>query len=760
MKIDLQQVIEFTDITEHVDFYNADYYVFGLYPIKEDGTCACEYPDCKNVGKHPTRSGWQHPIKWDQEQFYNTNYAGQYRTGYGVLMKGLMVVDVDAKNGGVASFEKLMKDLPQLAECGLMVETGSGGGSKHLYFKYDGSKALRQSHQDYPGIDFKSTGYVVGPGSLHRSGRRYKTICGSIAEITEAPVELLELLEKTSTYRLDDDDRVIDITEEELKDMINHISTELHYEDWISVGMAINDALDGDGFELWNDLSKKVTREDVEYDEATTWMKWKSFKPGGGVGYATLKWHALKGGWTEPVTFTVPTKASSITEDADDGVDLHRPPGFVGAVCDWINDQCAKPRENLSAIAALVAVGNLAGSKYKDSLPRPSTSNLFAICAAGSGSGKNSIVQAINDIHDEAGLLGVTYGKSKSSAEIYRNLISIPTSLYNIDELGIKLSSIANAGKSGASYFETWFGEMMTMYSNANGKVVLSGDELRDIQKTLLAKISDVQRKIDDNEMDSVEGEMRISNLQNRLERPALINPFVSLIGYSTPETLEPIVTPERVREGFLGRTILAWEPVDLPEDKENFSPRRMTDPMKMSLRSIAVGMDASLNPWDENKTPINVSTSPDAMKELQRLTKYFHNLSLEYMEENGMHAVPTRGIELVSKISFILGIPGQQRTLEHVKWATAFVLRDIEQKIRLALGNTKGSDALSNRVLAVLDDEEWMTSGVLNNKCRKFKTEDVSKMVEEMVQSGVIEVEDGKNPTNGKPTIRYKLKN
>lgn len=753
-------VSEFTDITEHVEFYNNDYFVFGLYAIKEDGSCACEYPDCKNVGKHPIRSGWQHPIKWEEEQFYNGNMAGQFRTGYGVLMRGLLVVDVDAKNGGVPSFEKLMNDLPQLAECGLIVETGSGGGSKHLYFKYDGSKALRQAHPDYPGIDFKSTGYVVGPGSLHRSGRRYETVCGSVSDIIDAPCELLALLEKQSTYRLNDDDRTVDISDDDLRGMINHISTELSYDDWIAVGMAINDALEGDGWELWNDLSQKVTRDGVEYDEAYTYRRWKSFTPGGGVGYATIKWHALKGGWSEPVTFTMPESSGPLSDkEIDDDIDLRRPPGFVGDVCDWINDQCAKPRENLSVIAALVAVGNLAGSKYKDSLPRPSTGNLFAICAAGSGSGKNSIVQAINDIHDNAGLLSVTYGKSKSSAEIYRNLISVPTSLYNIDELGIKLSSIANAGKSGASYFETWFGEMMTMYSNARGKVVLSGDELRDVQKTLLAKIGDVQKKMEDNELDKTEGEARIAKLQGRLDRPALINPFVSLIGYSTPETLEPIVTPERVREGFLGRTVLAWEPVDLPEDKENFSPRKMTDQMKMSLRSIAVGLDSDLEPWDEEKAHIPVSTTKEAIIELQRLSKYFHSLSLEYMEENGMHAVPTRGIELVSKISFILGIPGQQRTLEHVKWATAYVLRDIEQKIRLALGNTQGSDALSSRIMAVLDNEEWMSVGVLNNKCRKFKTDDVSKMVAKMIQSGVIEQDEKKHPRNGKVTVALRLK-
>lgn len=750
----MSNIFDFTSISEHVAFREAGYNVFGLYSITDSGKCACEYPDCKNVGKHPIRSGWQHPIDWDDEQWYIGHIAGQFKTGYGVLMRGLLVVDVDAKNGGVASFKKLMEDVPELAECGLAINTGSGGGSQHWYFKYSGG-ALRQCVPEYPGIDFKSTGFVVGPGSLHKSGAKYTIAHGSVSEIGEAPDTLLELLAKPATFRVDDDDRAVDVTEQELVDMLDHIEAE-DYDTWIRVGMALHQTLDGDGYDLFDHWSQKSDK----YEQESTHYKWRTFRKdtSGGVGFATLKWYAIQGGWVEPVTFDPKTID---TEVRSTGVNLKRPPGFVGDLCDWINDQCPKPRENLAVAAALTAVGNIAGIRYKDNLPRGATPNLFTLCVAGSGSGKNSIVQAVNKIQDIAGLLSVTYGKSKSSQEIYRNLIEKPLSMFNIDELGIKFSSIANAGKSGASYYETWFGEMMSLYSNANGIVNLSGDEVREIQRALAGKVADVQKAMDENELDRTKGEALLEKLRAKMERPALINPFVSLIGYSTPETLDPIVTPERVREGFLGRTLLAVEPVDLPEDKPNFRPREMSAHMQLSLQSIANAGYSDLLPWEEPDYRVGVSTTTDAMTELLELPAKFHAMAESYLEENGMHAVPVRGMELVTKISFILAIPGRQRTLEHVQWAFAYVVNDIEQKIRMAVGNSGRDDALYNRILALVSPNDPISEGRLVDRTRgrnKWKKEQVAEMLEKMVKSEILVRSVIEHPRTGRETVRYIL--
>src|SRR5690606_7814687 len=121
-----------------------------------------------------------------EDQIEVMEMSGQVDTGYGVLVAGgLLVIDVDARNGGVASYEKLATDIPAIGGAGLVVNTGSGGGSRHLYFKAPAGVALVQHHQAYPGIDFKSTGFVVGPGSLHVSGNHYEVAIGSPYDIDD-----------------------------------------------------------------------------------------------------------------------------------------------------------------------------------------------------------------------------------------------------------------------------------------------------------------------------------------------------------------------------------------------------------------------------------------------------------------------------------------------------------------------------------------------------------------------------------------------
>ena len=125
------------------------------------------------------------------------------------------------------------------------------------------------------------------------------------------------------------------------------------------------------------------------------------------------------------------------------------------------------------------------------------------------------------------------------------------------------------------------------------------------------------------------------------------------------------------------------------------------------------------------------------------------------------MHAVPIRGLELVLKVSFILAIPGGQRTAEHVRWALAFTMRDIEQKIRLAVGNSERDDARPNRILSLLDKEEGMSEGRLIDRVKgrnKFKRDDIVKMLENMVESNLIERSSSKNSSNGKITVKYLL--
>jgi len=84
---------------------------------------------------------------------------------------GLVVIDVDAREGGMEHFGQLCDRFFELAET-FRVTTGSGG--IHAYLRSDASW---RSGMDVvsAGVDLRGEGgYVIGPGSRHISGRIYE----------------------------------------------------------------------------------------------------------------------------------------------------------------------------------------------------------------------------------------------------------------------------------------------------------------------------------------------------------------------------------------------------------------------------------------------------------------------------------------------------------------------------------------------------------------------------------------------------------
>src|SRR5699024_202822 len=125
------------------------------------------------------------------------------------------------KNGGVKSLEKLTSKYPELADPhrNMHVATGSGNGSCHIYtWLPDGSKRYRQHLDEYEGIDFKTSGFVVGPNSLHKSGRYYRITGGSISDIEDAPSGLIEELTADEQYAINVSGIVEMISDQEIVD--------------------------------------------------------------------------------------------------------------------------------------------------------------------------------------------------------------------------------------------------------------------------------------------------------------------------------------------------------------------------------------------------------------------------------------------------------------------------------------------------------------------------------------------------------------
>jgi putative DNA primase/helicase len=136
------------------------------------GQCSCGNPTCTSAGKHPlVTKGFESASTdesivaswWDRWPRANIAIA----TG---AISNLAVLDVDAKNGGLITWDSIQGDNANVDAA--TVKTGGGG--LHLYFEHPGD-AIGNRGNMRPGIDFRGDGgYVIAPPSGHASGQDYE----------------------------------------------------------------------------------------------------------------------------------------------------------------------------------------------------------------------------------------------------------------------------------------------------------------------------------------------------------------------------------------------------------------------------------------------------------------------------------------------------------------------------------------------------------------------------------------------------------
>ena len=143
--------------------------VFPLYPVNEDGSCACSDPQRCAAGKHPLARLVPHGHKEATTDVATIIqwWAEWPDAGIGIALEpsGLVIVGPDSPHW-LGQFKCL--GLPATA----YAESGSGPGHRHYYYRRPIGCALHRICEagEY---DILSSGYIVAPPTLHKSGRRY-----------------------------------------------------------------------------------------------------------------------------------------------------------------------------------------------------------------------------------------------------------------------------------------------------------------------------------------------------------------------------------------------------------------------------------------------------------------------------------------------------------------------------------------------------------------------------------------------------------
>lgn len=171
-------------LAQALEYAQMGMHVIPLHSINEAGGCTCNNPNCgSKAGKHPIISDWVNKASIDKSviQKWWTDYPFANVGILTGLKSGVFVVDVDPRNGGDTSLQILEDDHERLPDT---VESATGGGGRHLFYKYP---LVKLKGQLALGVDIKSDGgYVVTAPSLHSSGSKYEWLHGQA--ITELPV--------------------------------------------------------------------------------------------------------------------------------------------------------------------------------------------------------------------------------------------------------------------------------------------------------------------------------------------------------------------------------------------------------------------------------------------------------------------------------------------------------------------------------------------------------------------------------------------
>lgn len=202
---------------------------------------------------------------------------------------GLVVLDIDPRNGGLLTLERLEAQYGTITS---NVQAITPGGGLHLVYEAGGVDKLPGTLG--PGIDVKSAGYICAEPSIHPTGREYAWEASSSPLDGARPSPLPTLFRDygarpAAVPASPEEARYVPITEQqwgELYSALRAIDADSR-ETWLQVGMALHSTGEADrAFAMWDEWSQKSPK----YDPRDQMRVWRSFRSRGidGVTYRTI----------------------------------------------------------------------------------------------------------------------------------------------------------------------------------------------------------------------------------------------------------------------------------------------------------------------------------------------------------------------------------------------------------------------------------------------------------------------------------------
>ena len=289
---------------------------FLTYGIDDLGGCECGRSDCKGPGKHPRSSGSDRGATSDPDRIKRETVSGEANIALHCGLAGLVVIDIDPRNGGWETLAKLENEFGSLDS---LVVAETGGGGEHRYFR--ASPGVAYPSALGPGVDLLSgPKYPIIPPSRHHSGGAYRwrrdsdPISAGIF-LTALPDSVLASFAQAETGAPPAEP--IQESEAEvarLRSALESISADCPRNDWRDTLFAIH----ATGWECAEELAREwsLTAPHLWSDSAfaAIWKSAKAARPGGRK-IASIYFDAKRNGWIDP---TAPSRAETLG-DIDNG---------------------------------------------------------------------------------------------------------------------------------------------------------------------------------------------------------------------------------------------------------------------------------------------------------------------------------------------------------------------------------------------------------------------------------------------------------
>lgn len=398
--------------------------------------------------------------------------------GIGIAMKqsGLVGIDIDPRNGGYETMERLESIHGPLVSDVMAL---TGGGGEHRVF-------ISQLVEGLPGklgqgVDVKSDGYLCVEPSIHPNGNQYvwegssdplegcvpSSLPGWVRDMarvqTVGPVII-------QAVRFTDDKQV-----EDLREALSALPAD-DYHQWVNFGNALCQ-LGQVGFSLWDQWSQKSAK----YDPRAVTGKWRSFKPGS-YQLESIFFAAQNSGWVNPASVAVKKDAAPMAApadidarianfdaaqkkhdaSADEFFDL---PGEMGVCMGWMLRTAMRQQPLLAMVATISLFATALSTKIAS--PTGLRTNLYFVGVAGTSSGKDHgrkcLAQALQDSHLESLIGG---DEIASGAGLLSRVAICPRTVFQLDEFGLMLQAMRS--KNAGSHLASIVRYLMQLYSSTN----------------------------------------------------------------------------------------------------------------------------------------------------------------------------------------------------------------------------------------------------------------------------------------------------